>query len=215
MGTIMTGNVWMVILPSQRELIAATKEGREQDKTLSLRAKHRSIHNNYLTFPLLFIMLSGHFAGLLTGRLNWAILFAILIGGAAVRHFMNVRYSGKSWLAPAIGFGLATVMAVAVLSRMQMPETVTHDAPVGLARVQEIMVLRCKQCHSATSTDPVAGIARAKFVMDEPRAIQAAAKMIRYRVYEIENMPLNNLTQITKEERAELAKWIDDGAKLE
>jgi len=215
MGTIMTGNVWMVILPSQRELIASTKEGREQDKSLSIRAKQRSIHNNYLTFPLLFIMMSGHFAGVLTGHLNWAILFAILIGGAAVRHFMNVRYAGKAWLAPALGFGGATLAAVMILSRLQMPEVVQHEGTVGLARVQEIVALRCKQCHGATSTDPLAGIARAKLATDEPSALQAAAKMIRYRVYEIENMPLNNVTAITKEERAELAKWIDDGAKLE
>ena len=61
LGTLMTGNVWMVIMPSQRELVAATGAGREQDRALSLRAKQRSIHNNYMTFPLLFIMMSNHF----------------------------------------------------------------------------------------------------------------------------------------------------------
>jgi uncharacterized membrane protein len=61
LGTLMTGNVWFVILPSQRELIAATTEGREQDPAIGYQAKQRSVHNNYFTFPLLFIMLSGHF----------------------------------------------------------------------------------------------------------------------------------------------------------
>ena len=119
-GTIMTGNVWMCILPSQRELIAATKAGRPQDKALSLRAKQRSIHNNYLTFPLLFIMLSNHFPSAVGSHLNWLVLIAVMIGGAGIRHFMNIRYRGGgvqlptiAWLAPA--FGMAGIALVGLL----------------------------------------------------------------------------------------------------
>ena len=93
-GTLMTGNVWMVIVPSQHALVEATKTGKEQDASLSLRAKQRSIHNNYLTFPLLFIMLSNHFPAATGHALNWLVLIAVMIGGAGVRHFMNVRYLG-------------------------------------------------------------------------------------------------------------------------
>ena len=93
-GTIMTGNVWMVIVPSQHELVNATVQGREQDPSFSIRAKQRSIHNNYLTFPLLFIMVSNHFSGAVSHPLNWLILILVMIGGAGIRHFMNVRYLG-------------------------------------------------------------------------------------------------------------------------
>ena len=99
MGTIMTGNVWMRILPSQRELLAATRAGREQDARLSKRAKARSIHNNYLTFPLLFIMISNHVPGAYGHHLRWLLLVVVMVGGATVRHFMNVRYAGRMWLA--------------------------------------------------------------------------------------------------------------------
>ena len=76
----MTGNVWFVILPSQRELIAATTEGREQDPAIGYQAKQRSIHNNYFTFPLLFIMLSNHFPAATGHALNWLVLIAVIFG---------------------------------------------------------------------------------------------------------------------------------------
>ncbi|HUJ62620.1 MAG TPA: urate hydroxylase PuuD, partial [Kofleriaceae bacterium] len=93
-GTIMTGNVRMCIVPSQHALVNATRAGKPQDAALSLRAKQRSIHNNYLTFPLLFIMLSTHFASAISHHLSWLILIFVMIGGAGVRHYMNVRYLG-------------------------------------------------------------------------------------------------------------------------
>jgi hypothetical protein len=92
-GTVMTGNVWFVILPSQRELIAATVEGREQDPAIGYQAKQRSIHNNYFTFPLLFIMLSGHFPSTFSHPQGWLILTVLALGSAGIRHLMNIRYT--------------------------------------------------------------------------------------------------------------------------
>lgn len=93
MGTLMTGNVWMVIMPSQRELVQATTEGREQDHAIAMRAKQRSIHNNYMTFPLLFVMISNHYASTYGNRFNWAVLFVLMVSSALVRHFMNIRFT--------------------------------------------------------------------------------------------------------------------------
>src|SRR5262249_6600914 len=93
LGTLMTGNVWFVIVPSQHELVNATMEGREQDASISLRAKQRSIHNNYMTFPLLFMMISNHFPSTYGGKYAWIVLFVIAIGGALVRHLMNIRFN--------------------------------------------------------------------------------------------------------------------------
>src|SRR5206468_4424614 len=115
-GTIMTGNVWLVIVPSQKELVAATKAGREQDATLSIRAKQRSIHNNYLTFPLLFIMVSNHFPSTYGSKLNWVILTVILVSGALVRHFMNIRFTFSKWL-PSLSFTVMVgIIALYVLT---------------------------------------------------------------------------------------------------
>ena len=128
MGTIMTGHVWMRILPSQKQLIASTKAGQEQDAALSLRAKQRSIHNNYLTFPLLFIMISNHFPGTYGHHLRFLVLFTVMIGGAGIRHFMNVRYAGHRWIEPALAIGALTIGGMTVLTRIKETSWHSEDA---------------------------------------------------------------------------------------
>ena len=214
-GTIMTGNVWLCILPSQRELIAATISGREQDPTLSIRAKHRSIHNNYLTFPLLFIMLSNHFSAATSHYLNWLILIVVMIGGAGVRHFMNKRYLGggkqlatSAWLVPAFMLRRAH-QAVAglfvVIPRIEKPGVIEIDHPVKFSRVQEIVGQRCVPCHSKKPSDDTFPAAPVGVMFDPARQIKAMATRIKVRAVDLQNMPFNNKTQITDIERAELA----------
>jgi uncharacterized membrane protein len=216
MGTMMTGNVWMVIIPSQRELIAATKAGREQDKALSLRAKQRSIHNNYLTFPLLFIMLSNHFPSTYGSHLNWLILFAVMVGGAGVRHFMNVRYDvpRRPWLAPALAVGAASLAAMVILTHISTPPAFAVKGDVDFAQAQDIMVHRCIPCHSAKPADALFPVAPANVVFDTAERIQAMAPRIKDRAVVNKTMPFLNRTGMTEEERAQLGKWIDSGAKL-
>jgi uncharacterized membrane protein len=212
MGTVMTGNVWFCILPSQRALIASTRSGQPQDPALSIRAKQRSIHNNYITFPLLFIMISNHFPS--TGHpLNWLILFSAMIGGAGVRHFMNVRYAGKAWLVPALAFGVAGIGGMVAITTLSRPAEVAVDATrhVSFARVQEIITARCMACHSSHPTDPLAG-ATGTTRFDTPAQIIALAPRIKERVVVLKTMPFNNKTGITEDERAELGAWIAAGA---
>ena len=214
-GTIMTGNVWLRILPSQRELIAATRSGREQDERLSLAAKQRSIHNNYMTFPLLFIMISNHFPSAYGHHLNWAVLVAVMVGGAGVRHFMNVRYDGRLWLAPALamaGIGIAGMMAI---TRVHRAPAVAVTGTVSFARAQEIVVARCMHCHSARPSDPFFPVAPSNVQFDTSERIQAMAARIKDRVFTNKTMPFLNRTNMTDAERAELAAWVDQGAKLE
>jgi uncharacterized membrane protein len=210
-GTIMTGNVWMVIIPSQRSLIAATREGKEQDPVLSKRSKERSIHNNYLTFPLLYIMLSNHFSWTWQDELRWGILVAVMVGGAAVRHFMNVRYAGKPWLLPAIGAGALALGAVVALQQAKTTQaaTVEPEGEVTAERAHEIIVLRCVPCHSATPSNPVGAAVTNGSYFDDPEKIE------RFRPGMLErtknnSMPMNNLTAMTAEERGELIQWLEN-----
>jgi uncharacterized membrane protein len=219
-GTIMTGNVWMCIVPSQRALIAATRAGKDQDAQLSLAAKQRSIHNNYLTFPLLFIMVSNHVPAATTHHLNWLILIAVIVGGAGVRHFMNVRYRGGgrelpvvAWLAPAAAMGAIAIGGLAVVSNVRPAPKFGIDHPVAFARVQEIIGTRCLRCHSLHPTDEVFTAPPLGVTFDTPEQIRVMASRIKYRAYDLANMPFNNKTQITDVERAELAAWVEAGGR--
>jgi uncharacterized membrane protein len=221
-GTIMTGNVWMIIVPSQRALIDATRTGKPQDASLSLQAKQRSIHNNYLTFPLLFMMVSNHFSAATTHHLNWLILIAVVVGGAGIRHFMNARYLGagkelatRAWLAPAAAAAAVVIAGVMGLSRIEPRPKYGIDHPVTFVRVEEIIGNRCLRCHSLHPVDPGFPAPPLGVTFDTPDQIRVMAPRIKYRAYTLANMPFNNRTQITDTERAELAVWVDAGARTE
>jgi len=221
-GTVMTGNVWMVIVPSQRGLVEATLKGKEQDAMLSIRAKQRSIHNNYLTFPLLFIMISNHFPAATGHALNWAVLIAVMVGGAGVRHFMNIRYLGGgkqmmtgAWLVPAAVMGAIGIVGLMAITRIEVRTGPVVKGPVPFSRAQEIIVKRCMQCHSSSPTDDVFKVAPNNLKFDTPEQIQQMADRILDRAVRQRTMPLVNKTEMTDMERAELGVWIKAGAKLQ
>jgi len=221
-GTIMTGNVWLCILPSQRSLIAATESGQSQDPVLSLRAKQRSIHNNYLTFPLLFVMLSNHFPSAYGHHLNWLVLISVMVGGAGVRHFMNIRYRGEgrqwlpiAWLTPAAVMAAIAIAGLVVITRIPAAPEVDVTHAVGFARAQEIIVKRCVPCHSTHPSDSTFPAPPNNVVFETPDQIKLMVPRIRERAVESKTMPFLNRTQITPLERAELGRWIADGARLE
>ncbi|MGH7530184.1 MAG: urate hydroxylase PuuD, partial [Gemmatimonadales bacterium] len=99
LGTLMVANVWLRILPAQRDMIGATRAGRPADFTLGERAKRRSVHNSYMTFPLLFIMVSNHYPATYAGPQNWLVLLLLVLAGAAARHVMIGGGRGRAWSA--------------------------------------------------------------------------------------------------------------------
>ncbi|MEZ4364278.1 MAG: urate hydroxylase PuuD [Kofleriaceae bacterium] len=215
MGTMMTGNVWLRIMPAQAELIASTTSGKPQDPVLSQRAKQRSIHNNYLTFPLLFIMLSNHFPATYGHHLGWLALFVVMVGGAGVRHFMNVRYQGQLWLVPALVTGALCLGGLMVITHLRAAPAVTITEPVPFARAQEIIVQRCVPCHSARPSDSLFLVPPGNVVFDTTEQIRAMVPRISARAVEQRTMPFLNRTEMTVTERAELGAWISAGAKVQ
>jgi uncharacterized membrane protein len=218
LGTIMTGNVWFVIIPSQRELVAATLAGREQDPAIGYQAKQRSIHNNYITFPLLFIMLSNHFPTTFGHALNWLVLLVLTLGSAAIRHLMNIRFTYRQWLFPATAVFFAT--CVATLFFFAHPEgfgrarrTTNGQAAVTWDDVQPIFQQRCQRCHSRYPTDTVFRVPPNGVVLDEYDDAVRWKERIKLRAVVLRNMPLANQTNITDAERARIGAWIDQGAK--
>ncbi len=215
LGTLMTGNVWFYVIPSQRELVAATKAGQPQDPALSYRAKLRSIHNNYMTFPVLLIMISNHFPGAYGNALNWLILAILMTGGALVRHFMNIRFTYGPWLRYAAASAIVTLALVAFLMvRVRGPASASASAPVPFATARDVIQRRCVQCHSAHPTDNQFTVAPAGVMFDTPEQIQRMVARIKERAVIAKTMPFGNKTGITDDERVLLGSWIDQGAKI-
>ena len=221
LGSVMTGNVWFVIVPSQRKLVSATESGQEQDYALNQRAKQRSIHNNYMTFPLLFIMLSNHFPSTYSHPLNWLVLIVVMFGGAGVRHFMNIRYGARStlaWLGPIVAIAIGTIGMLFVLTARPAIATptpagaVTGKQAVTFEQVQAIVKTRCVACHSATPTEPMFPVAPVGVMFDTPAQIVLLAPRIKDRAVVTRTMPFINKTGMADDERELLGRWVDEGA---
>jgi uncharacterized membrane protein len=209
-GTMMVANVFFVIIPAHWELVRAKQAGREPDPSANQRAKLRSVHNNYLTLPVVFTMLSNHFPFTYGHSYSWLILVALLVIGAWVRHFFNLRHMGRTvWWIPA-----SAAVAIAVLAILIRPqnESAAGTAPVQFARVAQIVQQRCAACHSAHPTK--VDTAPRGIELDTPQQIEAQAELIRQQAVETKAMPLGNVTGMTQVERGLLGRWIAQGAKI-
>ena len=215
LGTIMVANVWQRILPAQQQMLDATRAGRPADFTLGERAKQRSVHNSYITFPLLFIMLSNHFPATYAGPRNWLVLLLLFVAGAAVRHAMIGRGARARWaLLPAV-LALAGAMCLSTPrgTAARAPGAATDSVP-SFATVRLVIAQRCQPCHSQYQTDRTMGPAPAGVTFDTPESIARLAERIRVRAVETRTMPLANKTGMTDDERALLGRWIASGAPL-
>jgi uncharacterized membrane protein len=216
LGTLMAGNVAHHIMPSQRELVRAVEAGGQPDPKYAKRAKSRSIHNNYITFPVIVLMLSSHFPGIYGHRLNWLLLGILALGGASVRHILNVRFGWPRWK-PALAAAIAATVIALYLVGAPRTRAVAQDAggPVPFAQAHAVIQKRCAVCHSSSPADLTFGVAPAGVMFDTPEQIHARIERIRARAVETQTMPPANKTHITPEERALLGRWISQGARLD
>lgn len=220
LGTVMAGNVHRVIMPSQRVLVAAVEEGRTPDPAPSKRAKERSIHNNYITFPVIALMLVSHFPGIYGHRLNWLLLALIVVAGAGVRHVLNIRFTYPHWK-PALAATVAISLALLYLG-LAMPSgsgatpraSTVVPGDVTFAQANAVLQKRCAVCHSADAADRTFGPAPAGVAFDTPEQARARADRILARAVTSHTMPPANKTFITDEEREILRRWIEGGAEI-
>lgn len=218
LGTIMAGNVFFTIVPSQRHLVASVEHGEQAQAVAdSARAKRVSIHNNYFTFPVIALMLSNHFPSLFGTQDAWQIMLVLIAGGAAVRHVLNVRYSTRHWQPILAGVIVATLWGVHIfqhqgplsLSPSPLPPS---SLPPSFADARHIIDRRCAACHSATPTDLTFGAAPGGVMFDTPEEIAARVSRINERAVVTRTMPPANKTHITDVERDVLRRWIAAGA---
>lgn len=231
-GTCMVANVFRVIIPSQKALVRAMQTGEPRDPELGHNALLRSRHNNYLTLPVLFIMISNHYPTVYADQWNWGILAALMLISAGVRHYFNIRHlpHRKVWILPA---ATAAIVALAVVTSpaFQARFQVGNDAnatvsaggagapagaalePVAFSQVQQIISRRCAVCHAADParpgfTGPPAGVR-----LDTADAIKAHKAAIDRVSVQTRYMPLGNITGMTEAERHTLRAWIVAGAE--
>lgn len=218
-GTMMVGNVWMVIIPGQRKLVEAMRVGKSPDPIHGKKAKQRSVHNNYFTLPVLFIMISNHYGMTYNHPYNWLILAAVIAAGALIRHFFNLRHAGRvSLVYPIAGVAILLAVAIAIAPRpVRQTVLVTHEDAAASAttiqHVQQILGQRCVTCHSAQPSQPGFATAPAGIMLQTQEQIRQHADKIYQQTVQLKTMPLGNMTNITDEERTLIGAWYMAGAK--
>ena len=215
LGTIMAANVLMVIIPSQQQMVAAITLGRSPDAARGEQAALRSLHNNYLTLPVLFIMVSNHYPATYGNGLNWAILAGLSAVGVLTRHWFNIRNQGRRavWILPAAALGMVALAFVSQPKRLPAPPAGPSDG-VSFTDVRVVVARRCAACHSATPTMAGFAAAPAGVLLDTPDQIHLLAPRIQAVAVAAQTMPLGNVTGMTPEERELLGRWIREGARL-
>jgi uncharacterized membrane protein len=207
-GTMMAANVFMVIIPNQRKIVASLIKGETPDPKYGAIGKQRSLHNTYLTLPVLLLMVSNHYAFLTGHPQSWILIGLVVIGGAALRHYLLRTEVGDSqseiaWTLPVIGGALVTALIMtepAPAPRYQ--GTVTDDQALTIA------LSRCSSCHAAKPTDPTVKAPPKNVALESVADIKRHAEQIKIQAVNSRAMPLGNKTKITEEERAMLGAWI-------
>ena len=219
LGTIMVANVYFVIIPGQRGMVRAMQEGREPDAQLGLRGKQRSTHNTYFTLPVLFTMISNHYAMTFGARYNWLVLIAISAAGALIRvyfvsrHGTHERGERASLLPAALAVLLLAGVAFALApARSSQSDAAAAGSPaVQFEHVQAIVTQRCAVCHTAVPVQGGFSAPPAGVRLDQPQFILLHTAKMQQQLA-TRAMPVGNVTGLTEQERAELLAWIQRGA---
>ena len=213
-GTIMVANVFVVVIPNQRKIVNALIVGAEPKAEWGEQGKQRSVHNNYLTLPVVFLMISTHYPLLFATRFNWMIVAIVLAIGPVIRHFFNTRHAGKGSPWWTWGVAAAGMIAIGVLSAAG-PRALKAGASspkADIRTVENILVSRCSMCHGV---EPVwDGFAHAPkgVLLDSREEILRHAHVIDINAVRSHAMPPGNATDMTAGEREILAAWLAAGA---
>ena len=219
-GTMMVGNVFFIIMPAQRNLVGAIEAGTEPDPALPKNGLLRSRHNNYLTLPVIFIMVSGHFPSTYGHEWNWAILLGLSIISVAVRHYFNTRHNSQRfvWALPAAVLALLVMAYVTAPSypsaRTSSASSAAAETSVSALQAQAIVAKHCISCHSATPSHVAFSAAPGGVMFDSIEAIKRYKDQIYLQTVANHIMPLGNSTGMTQDERDQLGRWIADGANI-
>ena len=231
-GTIMAGNVFFNIMPNQRKMVAAVADKKDIDPAWGASAKLRSVHNNYFTLPLLFIMISNHYPMTYQHPQNWLVLIAIMAAAAWIRHFFNLRHVGTTKPSILVS-GAIAMLAIALwvswpqatstqpLTQSEAVSSVHSEdlassnedatesaSPISDERVAGLITTHCVSCHSRTPTNDIFKVAPLGVVLDSWEDVERFAPQVVRRTTVTKDMPFLNKTNMTEEERQVIARWF-------
>jgi uncharacterized membrane protein len=214
-GTIMVANVFLLIIPNQKKIVAALLAGQSPDPKLGKAGKERSVHNNYLTLPVVVLMISNHYPLLFATRFNWVIVAIILALGPVIRHFFNERHAGRKspwWVWGVAAIGMIAIGFLSAAGPRNAKTGALSRAPT-FASVEEIVTTRCSMCHAA---EPVwEGITTAPkgILLDSAEHIHRNLRLAARNAAWASAMPPGNVTEMTGEERAVIAAYMESDGK--
>jgi uncharacterized membrane protein len=204
LGSIMVANVFFVIIPGQKKMLAAAEHGEVPDPAAGVRGKQRSVHNTYFTLPVLFVMTSNHYAMVYGHGYNWLILVGISLAGALIRVYFVARHRGEASIWPVI---IAALIVAGIVWAMAPQRGTTETAAISFAEVRNVINARCVSCHSSAPVHPAVAAAPLGVMFDSDEQIVAGADRIHQQTVVTRVMPIGNLTAMTDEERRIIDAW--------
>jgi uncharacterized membrane protein len=204
--------VFFIIIPNQKKTVAALLRGEAPDPALGKRAKQRSLHNNYLTLPVVLMMISNHYPMMFEHAQSWLIVAGILLFSGMLRLYANQKNAGRfgAHQKAILIYALMIGMGVLGFASYRPGADLEAVGPVTFADVQAIMAHRCLACHSANPSDPAYKSPPKGVAFDTPDQIQRMAPQIERMVVLTQAMPVGNKTGMLPEERLVIAKWLAD-----
>ncbi|HEX8239528.1 MAG TPA: urate hydroxylase PuuD [Allosphingosinicella sp.] len=203
-GTVMVANVFLIIIPNQRKVVADLVAGRTPDPRLGAQAKQRSLHNNYMTLPVLFIMISPHYPMTYGAGRPWLVLALVGLTGVAVRHVFNLRGRGEA-TGPAVAVAAVLALITVTYVTLERRGAPGSGQAVAYAQVEPILATHCAGCHNVPA--PPLGVS-----LDSWEHVSAASARIKRMAVDSQAMPLGNPTGMTPAERQKLGAWIAAGS---
>jgi uncharacterized membrane protein len=219
-ATIMSANVFFIIIPNQKVIVDDLKAGKEPDPALGKQSKQRSVHNNYLTLPVIFLMLSNHYPLAFATQYNWVIASMIFLIGVLIRHFFNTKHeSGKflgwPWFLSAVLFilimWLSTNPKISGLTEDKMAtlNAAPYMASAQFEEARDTVLGRCSMCHTEEPVWDGVHQAPKNVILDNDQAIAAYAQEIYIQAGRSHAMPPGNVTYMSAEERELLVAWYE------
>jgi uncharacterized membrane protein len=211
LATAMSANVFFVIIPGQRQVVAALRAGQEPEAIHGRRGKQRSVHNTYFTLPVIVAMLSNHYGFLYQGRHNWVVLVLLMAAGALIRHSFAARHKAHvqgrraPWEHAVVGTAVLVGLAIWLAPP---PRPAVVQAPATWPAVRAVIEQRCALCHNAQ-------VQQKNVALHTPALVKQQAQSVYQQVAVLKLMPLNNATQITDAERDLIRRWYEAGAATE